>query len=390
MSRMYTDGAIRGGRASPPPGKSQPSGPFIPKVRGKTVARGTVKEDKVRPPRAGTVRRATGTGTKVTNIAKHFERIGRDNDRANRRYAVIRGRRARPVATARAKVQILESIKDAINDEEESDGSDSSEADDEGGDEDDAHATKHSTGESSLVSLPPVPPEMTSLTSSVESHLAETSDAIPSTIVEVPREDELLRPPTPVESQPMTSVPPSPALLPIQGTPAASPPVELDLTSTGSERVSILKTLAGFWPQQSQPSRFVESDDPMSDPEHIFRDSSMVVRTDEPTSIIALALKYVLRHFSSCILLTRFSSSQYRDMLTKSRVEKRQAREPKLTDGEVFMPDDKSVAESTSTWGVVNIDSTDGADPTEELRVPSSKLPWAICEPTICPREAHF
>lgn len=65
-------------------------------------------------------------------------------------------------------------------------------------------------------------------------------------------------------------------------------------------------------------------------------------------------------------------------MLAKSRAEKRQAREPKLTEGEVFMPDDRSVAESNSTWGVVNVDSTDGADPTEELRVPSSKLPWAI------------
>ena len=44
------------------------------------------------------------------------------------------------------------------------------------------------------------------------------------------------------------------------------------------------------------------------------------------------------------------------------------------------MPDDNSAAESSSTWGVVNVDSTDGTDPTEELRVPSSKLPWAICE----------
>lgn len=67
-------------------------------------------------------------------------------------------------------------------------------------------------------------------------------------------------------------------------------------------------------------------------------------------------------------------------MLAKSRAEKRQAREPKLTDGgEVFMPDDQSVAESTSTWGVVDVDSRDSADPTEELRVPSSKSPWAIC-----------
>lgn len=67
--------------------------------------------------------------------------------------------------------------------------------------------------------------------------------------------------------------------------------------------------------------------------------------------------------------------------MTRSRVEKRQAREAKLTDGgEAFMPDDHSAADSSSTWGVVNVDSIDDTDPTEELRVPSSKLPWAICE----------
>lgn len=72
-------------------------------------------------------------------------------------------------------------------------------------------------------------------------------------------------------------------------------------------------------------------------------------------------------------------------MLAKSRADKRQVKEAKLTDGgEAFMPDDKSVAESTSTWGVVNVESGDGIDPTEELRVPSSKLPWAICENIYC------
>ena len=66
-------------------------------------------------------------------------------------------------------------------------------------------------------------------------------------------------------------------------------------------------------------------------------------------------------------------------MLAKSRADKRTAREAKLTEGgEAFMPDDRSVAESTSTWGVVNVDSTESADPTDDLRVPSSKLPWAI------------
>lgn len=68
-------------------------------------------------------------------------------------------------------------------------------------------------------------------------------------------------------------------------------------------------------------------------------------------------------------------------MLARSRAEKRTAREAKLTDGgEAFMPDDRSVAESSSTWGVVNVDPAEFADPTEDLKVPSSKLPWAICE----------
>jgi 1-phosphatidylinositol-3-phosphate 5-kinase len=66
-------------------------------------------------------------------------------------------------------------------------------------------------------------------------------------------------------------------------------------------------------------------------------------------------------------------------MLAKSRADKRTAREAKLTEsGEAFMPDDRSVADSTSTWGVVNVDSADSADPTDDLRAPSSKLPLAI------------
>ena len=43
------------------------------------------------------------------------------------------------------------------------------------------------------------------------------------------------------------------------------------------------------------------------------------------------------------------------------------------------MPDDRSVAGSTSTWGVVHVDASENGDPADELRAPSSKqLPWAI------------
>ena len=71
-------------------------------------------------------------------------------------------------------------------------------------------------------------------------------------------------------------------------------------------------------------------------------------------------------------------------MLLKSKAEKRNVKEPKLSEGgEAFMPDDCSVAETNSTWGVVNVNSTDETNPTDDLRVPSSKLPWAICESSL-------
>ena len=50
-------------------------------------------------------------------------------------------------------------------------------------------------------------------------------------------------------------------------------------------------------------------------------------------------------------------------MLAKSRAEKRHTREPKLTDGEVFMPDDKSFGEST--WGMISLDEV---NPVEDIK----------------------
>ncbi|KAK7058615.1 Mitochondrial distribution and morphology protein 12 [Paramarasmius palmivorus] len=288
-----------------------------------------------------------GTGGKVSNIARHFERLGRDAERSKSRYNVIRGRRARPVASAKAKVEILDSVKDAIKDESESSDS-SSEADDEGdGNEQKTVAELVQQTES---------PASDSLTSSIPA--IETTP--PNQDQDADKPAELPVVPL-VEPQPVTSpgpiaLPPSPFLGP------SRTPSEIDIPS-GTERHSILKAISGFWLQPPPHSRnSFESDDFMVDPEHIFRDSSMVVRTDEPTSIIALAL----------------NSPQYRDMLARSRADKRTAREARLTEGEAFMPDDRSVAESNSTWGVVNVEPSELADPTEDMRVPSSKLPWAI------------
>ncbi|KAI0639865.1 hypothetical protein C8Q77DRAFT_1185647 [Trametes polyzona] len=371
LSRMNTDSTLRPGRSSPP---LMRGGPPVPgsRLRNKPSLRLGPK-DRMQPSRPpsvvngkSTFRRPPGAGSKVSNIAKHFERINKDSERASRRYAVIRGKRARPVASARAKVEVLESIKDAIKDESES--SDSSEADDEGdGDDEDHPEQSLPKSPQKKTELLPTPAVVVESADDQEQPSAEPTSDAPSE----DKADEGAKVPSatapqeiPIEEAP--SVMSSPMLSPTTHSgvlPMTPPPTDMDVGPSG--RASILKALTGLWPQQA-PSRSrmdADLDDPMADPEHIFRDSSMVVRTDEPTSIIALAL----------------NSPQYRDMLAKSRAEKRFAREAKLTDGgEAFMPDDWSVAESSSTWGVVNVDSSDGADPTEELRVPSSKLPWQI------------
>ena len=289
-SRVHSDSTVRVGRLSPPSGRPQPAGPFMPRSnRIRSVSRATMKEKapSVRSTASGnksTLRRQTRSGT-IVSMMRHFERINRETERANRRYAVIRGKRARPVTFERAKLQILDSIKDVIKDESES--SDSSEADDEGDDEDEAPEMEQKAGSGAApVAMQPTPdanPEdgpiqqAEVVTTQPPSTSAEVQQEIDTQIVTVPEE------PKPLPFTP--SIPPSPAIFPSQI--AASPP-DLEL---GTERNSILKALSGFWPQPLPPVRQLEAEDPLSDPEHIFRDSSMVVRTDEPTSVIALALK---------------------------------------------------------------------------------------------------
>jgi 1-phosphatidylinositol-3-phosphate 5-kinase len=222
-------------------------------------------------------------------MAKHFERLGREVERTKSRYNVIRGRRARPVASSKAKVQILDSLRDVMDDESES-GDSSSEADDEGeGDGDD-------TG---VVSLGSILQTDSPESESNQSDIHSVKTAPPTTIQfsELPGSPPVE--PVPESDGPSTSttrpdpesLPPSPLLSAVKTEPnlTLNPNSEFE---GGTERTSILKALSGLWLQGPHAARnSLESDDPMVDPEHIFRDSSMVVRTDEPTSIIALALR---------------------------------------------------------------------------------------------------
>ncbi|KAI6031379.1 hypothetical protein BKA83DRAFT_4199500 [Pisolithus microcarpus] len=334
---------------SPPHPAKLTSGPPGGRVRVKTPSR-PVGRDKplTRVPSGSTAKFANRRsqqpgGSRVSTIARHFERISRDNERANRRYAVIRGRKPRPVASSEAKVDV-QPIKDAIKDDTDlSDGS--SEADDEGGDEDEARKSSDKiTTESSPEQSQTLPQVMVQ-----EDAIPEPQHNEPA----LPRSSTPPLPPPSIIPEHARSLPPSPFLgAEPSGQPAPPTPPTISLDDI---RGSIYRLL-------SIRRTDLECEDTLDDREHIFRGSSMVVHTDEPTSIIALAL----------------NSIQYREMLAKSRAERRTVKEPKLTEGEAFMPDDHSVTDSSSTWGVVNVDTADSMNPTDELKSTSSKLSWVI------------
>ena len=228
----------------------------------------------------------SSTGSKVSNIARHFERISKDSERANKRYAVIRGRRARPVASARPKVQVFDSIQDVMRNESESSDS-SSDADDE--DEDERQIASCDLQVAPEPTPEPKPPHPIE-----ESQLEQWSE--PDQGMVSPGHQLCTTPSGSLEESPIPSVPPSPCLptLPVNS-PSLTPPD--DWGPTVQERHSFMKAISGLWSQQMQPPPPSKSlsdsyEDASVDPVHIHRDSPIALRTDEPTSIIAVALRW--------------------------------------------------------------------------------------------------
>lgn len=215
------------------------------------------------------------SGAKVYTMAKHFERLSRDAELTRNHYNVIRGKRARPVTSAHARVVILPSVQDAIKDE--TDVSDaSSEADDEAdANEEDLHKPSRELATTENPDIPPIDASAT------------TTEDIALLVPSVQPEAEILldanvakQPPGPVQH------PPSPVL-------DSSKPKPESLTSDLETLPggSFFRTLSGLLLQQPLTKQKIEIDESMNDPEYIYNDSSMIVRTDEPTSIIALALE---------------------------------------------------------------------------------------------------
>lgn len=244
--------------------------------------------------------RRVNTNSKVSTLARQFERIARDTERANRPYALLRGRRARPVASGRPSVHVIENLQQVIFNESDSNDESSDADDEEEGEEEEAPQLQRehpnsqpssSGGDLSIVETTSLPSPETTPPESSKEPSPTTSQNIPVPIQNIVRQSSLN---TPVSNQSLfSSVPPSPGIPSFR---SSSPALtSFEGTHTLQEKGSFIKTLSGLWSQQQGlPRNLADSfEDLIADPVHIHQDSPIALRTDEPTSIIAVALRSV-------------------------------------------------------------------------------------------------
>ena len=232
--------------------------------------------------------RSTGSrrrDSRVSHLAKHFEQLSREFEKERikeRRQRAAKSRRSRvfPMAASKPIVQIYRDVHEAVEEKETSDedllSSDPSQAEPE----------KH-TGTSTAMAENQASQahrdhfhteETTAENTEVEEATIDGSHAASEAEGDEFRSDDDLDD------------------IPIPGAPdehhALSPEeaqLDLKLDLPKHEKSSLLKMLTNFWAERSasgwQPLEY-----PLHATDHIFADSDIVVREDEPSSLIAFAL----------------------------------------------------------------------------------------------------
>lgn len=283
-------------RPSSAPGSRRKAKPELLQIgKGKAPMReGDVRESRLNGPVTIAAKNSRlPPGTRVSTIARHFDRLTREAERdRQKRMNQARGRRARPVGMTNAKIQVFSNVRDAFRDESDSA---SSEADDEEDDEADVEVPGDSGKEEPAHPKPLVdkaarpkpsktPSDFTLLEESDASAVPVAQDAvsaqtassqIPSPLLPLPSSASQSEQPSSVTnsevptdvsfkdrlqitlppfdtSTPLLSVPPTPLLT---GAVEVKPPThhhaslasESEGGSVGQERSSILKTLSNLW-----------------------------------------------------------------------------------------------------------------------------------------------
>ena len=226
--------------------------------------------------------------SKVSSLAKHFEQLSREFEKERLRErrqkaSKIRRSRAYPMAASKPIVEIYRDVHEAVEEREPSDedlmSSDPSQAELEGSSATAAHMAHNmqsqTPGEGFHAEDTTAETTETEETHQLDSHRgSDTEGEGPRPEDDHSLVEDIQVPGTAEEHHALT---PTEAQLDIK----------LDLPK--HERSSLMKMLTNFWAERSA-SGWHALDYPLNASDHIFADSDIIVREDEPSSLIAFAL----------------------------------------------------------------------------------------------------
>ncbi|KNG44207.1 1-phosphatidylinositol-3-phosphate 5-kinase [Stemphylium lycopersici] len=226
--------------------------------------------------------------TKVSKIAQHFEQLSREfqNQRMReRRNDRARQVRAFPLASSKPVVEVYKNVHDAVQENEDSDedlpARSPSRASLDDSTLDNSTFTEH-IGDSTTASQSPTE----------ERHAKDV-------MAETPGNDESPKSPSHFPSDmdnDMSDTETTPEDIPLPESLSSSKLLDLSdsqlensLELPKHEKNTLLKILTSFWSERSA-SGWTPLEYPFSQIEHVWENSDIIIREDEPSSIIALAL----------------------------------------------------------------------------------------------------
>lgn len=213
---------------------------------------------------------------RVSSLARHFEQLSREFEKERQRERLQRAAkskhsRAYPIISSKATVEVYKNVREAVEEREPSgEGEDLLSNADRSSSEDKADKISEEPSESKTAmdkELVPENPDSTAPeneSNSVTENISEAEDA------QSDEDQSLTLTESPEESMKMED--------------------DLDLKELPKhERNTLVKLLANFWAERSA-SGWQALDYPLKVSDHVFADCDIIVREDEPSSLIAFAL----------------------------------------------------------------------------------------------------
>ena len=291
--------------------------------------------------------------SRVSTLAKHFEELSREFEKErlrDRRQRAAKSRQARayPMATSKPIVEVYRNVHDAVEEREPSE---------EGSLQHEVSRSKHresmaSTAENSTQhSADHVSSNGNTAEDSIAEETAAEDTAAEDTAAELTENDEHNQFDSRVESDAegaggksedehyrkgqVRKFPDSQELLTSSET---SLDLKIDLPK--HEKTSLMKMLTNFWAERSA-SGWQALEYPLTATDHVFADSDIIIREDEPSSLIAFAL-------GSEDYQTKLQNIKAKSRGLKSKHDKNYIEDPML-DTDEQMQIEKSLLQSTGT-----------------------------------------